>query len=119
MNDLRDLVVNGSHHVGQSVTDADHPIIYNKNLFCNSPYPFVYSMRGPQVFRNGHPSFLMRKLVESLQRIFHIRPPDQPLPILFWTFFQSRETHKLNYLLIRLCFISLVAIPRMVRISTI
>ena len=45
MNDLHNLVVD----VGQSVIDASHPL--------------VYSMRDPQVFRNGHPSLLMRKLV--------------------------------------------------------
>ena len=101
MTNLRNLVVDVGHsviYVGQSVIDVGHPIIYGKHLFRNPPYPLVYSMRRPQVFRNNHPSFLMRKLVQSLYRVFHIGPPDQPLPILFWTFF-SHGRHTLAILL--------------------
>jgi hypothetical protein len=75
MNDLRDPVV-----------DVGHAII-------NPPQPFVYSMRRHQIFRNGHPPFLLQ-LLQPLQRIFDVSLSDQPLPIFFWTLFSyGRHTH--------------------------
>ena len=55
INDLRDLIVYGTH-------------------------PLIDSMCGPKDFRSGHPSFLLRQLVQPLQRIFHITPSDKSLP---------------------------------------
>ena len=52
MNDLRNPVV-----------DVGHSVVNGKHLFRDFLYSLVYSVRGPQVFRNGHPSFLMCKLV--------------------------------------------------------
>jgi len=50
----------------------------------NDPsHPFVYIMRRPQIFRNGHPLFFLCQQVQPLQRIFHISLSDQPLPIPF------------------------------------
>jgi hypothetical protein len=50
-------------YTGHTIIDTGNPIIYGKDPFRDSPYPLVYSVRGLQIFRNGHPSFLMRKLV--------------------------------------------------------
>ena len=62
VNDLRDLIADAGH----SIVDGTHPLID--------------SMCGPKDFRSGHPSFLLRRLVQPLQRIFHIAPSDKPLP---------------------------------------
>ena len=92
----------------------------NTPLTVNNLSNFVLNvMRGLQNLCSSHPSLFLRQFVKSLESIFQVRPPGQPLEILLWRNMRKRPNTAGTDVLVRPCFISFVEIAKILRISTI
>jgi len=84
--DRRHSVIDTSHLIfdtSNSIIDANHLIIDGPHRIRNSLYPLVNSMRRLQILCSRHPSFFLRQLVQSLQRILYLRLANQLLRVFF------------------------------------
>ena len=66
INDRRNLVI-----------DSLHSVINSGHIIRDSGHFVINSIRGLQNLRSGHPSLLLRQLVQPLQRVLDLRPSDQ------------------------------------------
>jgi hypothetical protein len=81
--DASDLIIHTGRVTGDSIVDASNSIVHIGHPIVDSPHSITNSMRRLQVLCNRHSSFLLCQLVQliQLERIFHVRPSDQRLPI--------------------------------------
>jgi hypothetical protein len=131
INDHLDLVINALHLVTDilhfvtyfvySVTNAINLVVHPLNFTVYDFHFFADNVCDPQDFCMRHPSLLLRQSVESLESVLQISQSGQfPQELLCAPFCEdSYHTQPVRNLLADPRFISFVAIPKILRTSTI
>ena len=107
----------------RTVDDRLDFVINPSHFAVHARYFVVDNMCKFQDLCTSHQGLLMRQLVQSLQRVFHISPSQQLLQVLF--FIQPGQLRSYRYIyqginsLAGRCLISSVAMARIPRTSTI